>query len=194
MTSRIDNIAGLDEVGRGSLFGPVFAAAVILDNLSEVILRGKGLRDSKKLTSKKRAYLVPLIKKNCLAWAIGQASSREIDQIGIRDATEKAMLRALKGIKEPIEMIIVDGVLPIKDWGGPQQTLIKGDEKNMAIAAASVLAKESRDSLIKRLSKRFPEYGLDKNVGYGTKHHRKIIAQLGPTSLHRKSFLSKIIR
>ena len=193
MAPKTKLIAGVDEVGKGSLFGPVFAGAVVLENHAKITLLNAGLKDSKVLTSKKREMLVPLIHEQAKDWALGQASSREIDLIGIRKATEKAMLRALQRLKQPIDLVLVDGVLPLRLWEGKQKTLIHGESESPAIAAASVLAKEARDGLIKRLSNHYPEYGLKTNVGYGTKLHRKVLVALGPTHLHRKSFLSKIL-
>ena len=186
-------IAGVDEVGKGSLFGPVFAGAVVLDNHAAIKLLNAGLKDSKVLTSKKRESLVPLIQEHAKGWALGQASSREIDSIGIRQATEQAMFRALQRLKQPIDIVLVDGILPIRPWKGQQQTLIHGESKSPAIAAASVLAKEARDALIKRLANRYPDYGLKTNVGYATKLHRESLIALGPTRLHRQSFLSKLL-
>ena len=187
-------IAGVDEVGRGCLFGPVFAGAVILDSSGTNFLVNQGLTDSKKLKKIERAKLDPLIKRNCIAWGLGQSSAKEIDEIGIREATEIAMIRALQRLSRTIDLIIVDGILPIRNWDGPQQTLVKGDSKFASISAASVIAKQSRDSLITRLAKHFPEYGLEKHVGYGTASHIQAIKKSGPSSLHRKSFLSKILR
>ena len=112
--------------------------------------------------------------------------------MGIRKATELAMLRALQRIENPIDTVLVDGILPIRLWKGKQKTLVHGESKSIAIAAASVLAKETRDALIKRLSNDYPEYGLKTNVGYGTKLHREVLLDLGPTPLHRQSFLTKI--
>lgn len=185
-------IVGIDEVGKGSLFGPVFAGAVILGINAETELTNEGLKDSKLLTAKRRARLVPLIQEKAQDWALGQASSREIDSMGIRKATELAMLRALQRIENPIDTVLVDGILPIRLWKGKQKTLVHGESKSIAIAAASVLAKETRDALIKRLSNDYPEYGLKTNVGYGTKLHREVLLDLGPTPLHRQSFLTKI--
>lgn len=185
-------IVGIDEVGKGSLFGPVFAGAVILGINAEAELTNEGLKDSKLLTAKRRARLVPLIQEKAQDWGLGQASSREIDSMGIRKATELAMLRALQRIENPIDTVLVDGILPIRLWKGKQKTLVRGESKSIAIAAASVLAKETRDALIKRLSNDYPEYGLKTNVGYGTKLHREVLLDLGPTPLHRQSFLTKI--
>ena len=185
-------IAGVDEVGKGCLFGPVFAGAVILNKTNESILLSQGLKDSKKLSQRQRHYLVPLIKENSIAWSIGQASAREIDSIGIRKATEKAMLRALEKFSSPPDLILVDGLLPIRLWPGKQQTQVRGESHFPSIAAASVLAKEARDELIKRLSSSYSFYGLDKNKGYGTEKHRKNLIKAGATKLHRKSFLSRL--
>ena len=193
MLLKQSEIAGVDEVGKGALFGPVFAGAVILDEQNEITLLNAGLKDSKILTAKKRAILVPLIKKNSIAWALGHASNQEIDSIGIRSATEKAMIRALMQLKSPLQMVLVDGILPIRSWAGPQETLVNGEKKSPAIAAASVLAKEARDELIRLLAQNYPGYSLETNVGYGTKFHREALIKLGPTSLHRKSFLSKLL-
>ena len=185
-------IAGVDEVGKGCLFGPVFAAAVILSKANETNLLSQGLKDSKKLSPQKRKNLVPLIKKHSIAWAIGQSSAREIDSIGIRKATEKAMIRALEKFPSPPDLILVDGVLPIRLWPGEQKTQVRGESHFASIAAASVLAKEARDELIKRLAGKYSLYGLDKNKGYGTEIHRTSLVKEGATKLHRKSFLSKL--
>ena len=192
MNSKEYVIAGVDEVGKGSLFGPVFAGAVILSKSNEIKLLTEGLKDSKKLNPKQRNRLVPLIKKNSIAWSLGQASAKEIDTIGIRMATERAMLRALEKFLYPPNLILVDGILPIRLWAGKQRTQVRGENHFPSIAAASVLAKEARDELIKRLALKFNLYDLEKNKGYGTKSHRAILIKKGATILHRKSFLSKL--
>ena len=186
-------IAGVDEVGKGCLFGPVFAGAVILSKENELKLLSKGLKDSKKLNPQQRNQLVPLIKENSIAWSLGQSSAREIDINGIRMATEKAMIRALEKFVSPPDLILVDGILPIRLWRGKQKTQVRGESHYPSIAAASVLAKEARDELIKRLAKKYSSYGLELNKGYGTKVHRKNLIKEGPTTLHRKSFLSKLV-
>jgi len=185
-------IAGVDEVGKGCLFGPVFAGAVLLSRANELKLLREGLRDSKKLNPRQRNHLVPLIKENSIAWSLGQASAREIDSIGIQKATEKAMMRALEKFPSQPDLILVDGILPIRFWPGKQQTKVRGDSHCPSIAAASVLAKEARDELIKRLARKYTLYGLEKNKGYGTAIHRTSLIKAGATKLHRKSFLSKI--
>jgi len=192
MKSNKSLIAGVDEVGRGCLFGPVFAGAVILSKANETKLLNQGLKDSKKLSHRQRHNLVPLIKKNSIAWAIGQASAREIDSIGIRVATEKAMLRALEKFPSPPDLILVDGILPIRLWPGKQKTQVRGESHFASIAAASVLAKETRDELIKRLAQKYSFYELEKNKGYGTEIHRTNLIKAGATQLHRKSFLSRL--
>ena len=185
-------IAGVDEVGKGCLFGPVFAGAVILNKSGEIKLLREGLKDSKKLNFIQRKNLVPLIKEHSIAWSIGQSSAREIDKLGIRTATEKAMIRAIEKFLFPPELILVDGILPIQIWTGKQKTQIKGESHFPSIAAASVLAKEARDDLIRRLSRKYSLYDLDRNKGYGTANHRKKIIKEGPTKLHRRTFLSKL--
>ena len=192
MCSNQTLIAGVDEVGKGSLYGPVFAGAVILGKDNEFKLLQEGLKDSKKLTPHQRDILVPSIKQKSIAWSIGQASAREIDKYGIRSATEKAMIRALEKFSTLPDLIVVDGVLPIRLWAGKQITKIRGESYFPSIAAASVLAKQTRDELIQRLAKKYSLYGLEKNKGYGTKLHRKCLIHEGPSKLHRKSFLSKI--
>ena len=185
-------IAGVDEVGKGCLFGPVYAAAVILSKENETKLLSQGLKDSKKLSHRQRNILVPLIKTNSIAWTIGQASAREIDVVGIRNATEKAMLRALEKFSSPPDLILVDGTLPIRFWPGKQKTQVRGESHFASIAAASVLAKEARDELIKRLARKYNCYGLEKNKGYGTEIHRTNLIKAGATKLHRKSFISRL--
>ena len=150
------------------------------------------MKDSKKLSHRQRHNLVPLIKTNSIAWTIGQASAREIDVFGIRDATEKAMLRALEKFSSPPELILVDGILPIRLWPGKQNTQVRGESHFASIAAASVLAKEARDELIKRLAPIYSLYGLEKNKGYGTEIHRTNLIKEGATKLHRKSFISRL--
>ena len=194
MDTNHEIIAGVDEVGRGSLFGPVFAAAVILNKLDEIKLLNLGLKDSKKLSGKQISFLAPLIKQSAQCWGLGQASAKEIDEVGIREGTEKAMIRALQRLLIKPEIVLVDGNLPIKKWKGPQKTIIKGDSYFSCIAAASVIAKEARDKLIQRLSENFPEYGLKTNVGYGTIFHRHALKIQGPTNLHRLTFLKKILK
>ena len=187
-------VIGVDEVGRGSLFGPVFAGAITLNKKDETLLIDNGLKDSKKLSHKKRNMLAKIILRNNLDFGLGQASHKEIDDIGIRGATELAMIRALQKVNQQYEMVLVDGILPIRNWKGNQRTVVKGDSIYACISAASVLAKVKRDALITRLAIRFPQYELERNFGYGTEYHRKALIRIGSSSLHRKSFLNKIIK
>ncbi|NQV11333.1 MAG: ribonuclease HII [Cyanobacteria bacterium] len=185
--------AGVDEVGRGCLFGPVFSGAVVLPASALEPLASAGLTDSKALSARHRDRLVPLITSLAQAWALGQASASEIDRHGIRWATEAAMLRALQRLPQRPALVLVDGVLPLRPWSGQQVTLVQGDRRCLAIAAASVLAKQARDLLVRRLASRFPGYGLERHVGYGTAMHRQALRQLGATPLHRQSFLSRVL-
>ncbi|UPM49070.1 ribonuclease HII [Synechococcus sp. A10-1-5-1] len=187
-------IAGVDEVGRGCWFGPVFAGAVVLSDPARETLAAAGLTDSKALSAKRRALLVPLIVELAEAWALGQASAQEIDGVGIRSATERAMLRALQRLGSPApEHVLVDGNLPLRLWAGSQETVVRGDSAHLEIAAASVLAKQARDALLVRLSERYPGYGFERHAGYGTAQHRAAVLSLGPTVLHRHSFLRKVL-
>jgi len=182
---------GIDEVGRGAIFGPVFAAAVVLTEKNKLLLKKFGVMDSKKLTPKKRKLLLPDILLLSSDYGIGQSSAREIDKLGIRAATELSMIRALKKLKEKPSEIIIDGPLSLRPWNGIQKNIVSGDSKFTAIASASIVAKISRDNLMERLEKKYSGYFIFKNKGYGTKKHLSIIKQNGITNLHRKSFLKK---
>ena len=182
---------GIDEVGRGAVFGPVFSAVVVLTEKNKFILKQYGVTDSKKLTPKKRKLLLPKILLLSSDYGIGQSSAREIDKFGIRVATELSMIRALKKLKEKPSELIIDGPLPLRQWNGIQRNIVSGDSKFTAIASASIVAKVSRDNLMERLEKKYSGYFIYKNKGYGTKEHLSIIQNHGITNLHRKSFLKK---
>ena len=182
---------GIDEVGKGSVFGPVFSAVVVLTEKNKLLLKKFGVMDSKKLTSKKRKLLLPKILLLSSDYGIGQSSAREIDKLGIRSATELSMIRALKKLKQKPSEVIIDGPLLLRPWKGVQKNIISGDSKFTAIASASIVAKESRDNLMERLEKKYSGYLIFKNKGYGTKEHLSIIKENGITNLHRKSFLRK---
>jgi ribonuclease HII len=182
---------GIDEVGRGAVFGPVFSAVVVLTEKNKAILKRFGVMDSKKLTPKKRKLLLPKILLYSSDYGIGQSSAREIDKLGIRVATELSMIRALKKLKEKPPLIMIDGPLLLRPWDGIQKNIISGDSTITAISAASIIAKVSRDNLMDRLEKKYSGYLLFKNKGYGTKEHLLIIKEKGIISLHRKSFLKK---
>jgi ribonuclease HII len=182
---------GIDEVGRGSIFGPVFSAVVVLTEKNKFTLKKFGVMDSKKLTSKKRNFLFPKILSLSTDYGIGQSSVREIDKLGIRVATELSMIRALKKLKEKPSELIIDGPLLLRPWGGIQKNIISGDSKFISIASASIVAKVSRDYLMERLEKKYSGYLIFKNKGYGTREHFSLLKKNGITKLHRKSFLKK---
>ena len=175
---------GCDEAGRGCLAGPVVAAAVLLpENFSN-----KTLNDSKQLSKKKREQLEIIIKKEAISFGIGIVSPQEIDKINILNASFLAMHRATDKIKGKYELLLIDGNRFNKYKKVPHQCIVKGDEKFMSIAAASVLAKTARDMIMKELSEEYPEYGWENNQGYPTKKHRIAIKKLGANIHHRKSF------
>lgn len=181
-------VAGIDEVGRGALFGPVVAAAVVLSQESEASLVALGVKDSKRLTARQREALVVPIQECADCFALGMASVHEIDRINILQASLLAMKRAVKRLTYPPKLCLVDGNQKIPNLGIAQQPVVKGDQVYLSIAAASILAKVWRDALIVRLDKRYPGYDLAANKGYGSNRHRAAIAHLGLTSQHRKSF------
>jgi len=182
---------GIDEVGKGAVFGPVFSAAVVLTEKNKFTLKQLGVMDSKKLTPQKRKLLLPKILLLSSDYGIGQSSVREIDKLGIRVATELSMIRALKKLKEKPSELIIDGPLLLRPWKGIQKNIISGDSKFTAISSASIIAKVSRDNLMERLEKKYSGYLIFKNKGYGTREHLSIIKKNGITNLHRKSFLKK---
>ena len=182
---------GIDEVGRGAVFGPVFSAAVVLNKKNKSILKKIGVMDSKKLTPKKRKLLLPKILLLSSDYGVGQSSAREVDKLGIRVATELSMIRALKKLREEPFEIIIDGPLLLRPWNGIQKNIISGDSKFTSIASASIVAKVFRDNLMERLAKKYSGYQICKNKGYGTKKHFSSIKENGITNLHRKSFLNK---
>ena len=182
---------GIDEVGRGAVFGPVFSAVVVLTEKHKDTLKEFGVKDSKKLTPKKRKLLLPKILLLSTDYGIGQSSVREIDKFGIRVATELSMIRALKKLKEKPSELIIDGPLLLRPWKGTQYNIVSGDSKFTSIASASIVAKVSRDNLMERLEKKYSGYLIFQNKGYGTREHFSIIKVIGITNLHRKSFLKK---
>lgn len=181
-------IAGVDEVGRGCLFGPVVAAAVILPVAAAESLTAAGVTDSKKLSATQRSHLAVQIRAVAIAHQIGIASVQEIDRLNILQASLLAMKRAIARLAVQPDFCWIDGNQRIPDLMIPQQTLIKGDEKSLAIGAASILAKVWRDRLMMRLAARYPGYDIASNKGYGTAKHRAGLQQLGVTAQHRLSF------
>ena len=179
-------ICGVDEAGRGPLAGPVCAAAVILPKGLEI----PGLNDSKKLTDKKRRELFPVIQEQALAYGIAFASHEEIDEINILQATFLAMERALAQLSLKPDLALIDGNRA-KDFGLPVMTVVKGDSRSANIAAASVLAKVTRDEYMEKMALEYPGYGFEIHKGYGTKAHYEALRNLGPSPIHRKTFLKK---
>ena len=179
-------ICGVDEAGRGPLAGPVCAAAVILPRDLQI----PGLTDSKKLTDKKRRELFPVIQQQAVAFGIGLASEQEIDEINILQATFLAMQRALDQLGVKPDLALIDGNRET-DFGLPVKTMVKGDSLSANIAAASILAKVTRDDIMIQLAQEYPEYGFEIHKGYGTKAHYAALAEHGPSAIHRRSFLKK---
>lgn len=182
-------VCGVDEAGRGPLAGPVCAAAVILPDNIEI----EGLNDSKKLTEKKREALFDVIKEKALAYSIAYSSVEEIEEFNILEATFIAMNRAVESLTTKADFALIDGNREPKGIKIPCQTIIKGDAKSQSIAAASVLAKVSRDRLLLEYDKEYPEYNFKKHKGYGTKEHTDLILKHGVCPIHRKSFLKKLL-
>lgn len=179
-------ICGVDEAGRGPLAGPVCAAAVILPEHLQI----PGLTDSKKLTDKKRRELFPIIQEQAVAYGIGLASEAEIDEINILQATFLAMRRALDQLSVRPEIALIDGNRET-DFGLPVKTVVRGDSLSANIAAASILAKVTRDNIMVELAEKYPEYGFEIHKGYGTKAHYEALRTYGPCDIHRKTFLKK---
>ncbi len=183
-------ICGADEAGAGPLAGPVYAAAVMLPFGLEI----PGLNDSKKLTEKKREALFPVIQASALAWAVASVSAEEIDRTDILSARMKAMQLAIDQLRPAAEYALIDGN---RDKGRtsailtPHELLVKGDGRSASIAAASILAKVSRDRYMARMAERYPEYELEKHNGYPTKRHYELLRRYGPSPIHRLSFLKK---
>jgi len=181
-------VAGVDEVGRGALFGPVVAAAVILPTSALPHLALAGVKDSKLLSVLRRLKLTQEIQSLAFDWRIGYATSHEIDQINILQASLLAMKRAVLKLKVQPDICLIDGNQPLPNLAVPQETMIKGDERSLEIAAASIVAKVWRDELVTRLAAKYPAYDLVANKGYGTQRHRLALQQYGPSRLHRMSF------
>ena len=180
-------ICGVDEAGRGPLAGPVCAAAVILPEDVNI----PGLNDSKKLSDKRRREMYPLIKEQAIAYCIAFATEKEIDEINILQATFLAMQRAIDGLQVKPDFALIDGNRE-KNFGLPVKTIVGGDGLSGSIAAASILAKVTRDDYMLELAAQYPQYGFDVHKGYGTKAHYEALAQFGPSDVHRMTFLKKL--
>lgn len=176
-------VAGVDEVGRGALCGPVVAAAVVLGQDFDP----EGIDDSKRLTRRQRERLCQRIRAQAAAWALGSADETEIDRLNILRATHLAMRRALLALPRSPDFVLVDG-LPVPTLGFPQRAVVHGDALSVSIAAASILAKVTRDAEMIECDARFPGYGLGRNMGYASRDHRDALRRLGPSRIHRRSF------
>ena len=179
-------ICGVDEAGRGPLAGPVYAAAVILPRGLVI----EGLNDSKKLTEKKRAELCDVITAKAVAYGIASADEKEIDEINILQATFLAMRRAIAALPVRPDLALIDGNRD-SDFGVPSETVVRGDGLSANIAAASILAKVTRDRVMERFAEEYPQYGFEIHKGYGTKRHYEALREFGPCPIHRQSFLKK---
>ena len=179
-------IAGLDEAGRGPLAGPVVAGAVILPPDTELVI--PGVDDSKKLSSLRRGKLLEEIKEKAIAWAVGIVDVETIDQINILQATKKAMKQAVEGLQAAPEVLLIDAV-ELAQVSLPQQPLIHGDALSVSIAAASIVAKETRDAMMIALDSLYPEYGFASNKGYGSVQHIAALRKYGPCPIHRRTFI-----
>lgn len=181
-------ICGIDEAGRGPLAGPVVAGAVILPKNSRILY----LNDSKKLSEKRREELFVRIQKEALAWSVGIAGPERIDEINILQATYAAMRKAIQGLPQKPDLLLNDAVT-IPDVEIAQIPIVKGDAKSLSIAAASILAKVTRDHMMMEYDKIYPEYGFGKHKGYGTAAHMEAIRRFGPCPIHRRTFIKKIV-
>lgn len=182
-------ICGIDEAGRGPLAGPVYAAAVILPLGLEIT----GLNDSKKLSEKKREELFDVICEKAVDFSIGISDEKEIDEINILNATFLAMKRAVDGLKTKPDYALIDGNRYPRIGGVTEETIVKGDGKSMSVAAASILAKVSRDRYMLEIAEKYPQYCFEKHKGYGTKLHYEMLEKYGISPVHRKSFLKKLL-
>lgn len=184
----LDLIAGVDEVGRGALFGPVVAAAVILSPAAMETLSTAGVTDSKQLSPQQRQVLAIQIRAVAISCQVGMASVREIDRLNILQASLLAMRRSVCRLRPVPDLCLIDGNQSVSGLPCPQQTWVKGDQRSLSIAAASIVAKVWRDRLMIRLAKRYPEYDLASNKGYGTPKHKLALQQFGSSVQHRRSF------
>ena len=181
-------ICGIDEVGRGPFAGPVMAGAVILPKDCEILY----LNDSKKLSAKRREELYEEIREKAVSWAVARVEPERIDEINILQATYEAMREAVSKLSVRPDILLVDAV-HIPEVDIPQDSIVKGDAKSVSIAAASVLAKVTRDNIMTEYAKEYPGYGFEKNMGYGTAEHRNALAVMGPTPIHRRSFIHNYV-
>ena len=187
--NNIQYICGIDEAGRGPLAGPVVVAAVIMPKDSFI----EGVNDSKKVSEKKREQLYDEIIDNCIAYGVGIIDQIKIDEINILEATRLGVKEAVQELKQKPDIILVDALTKIDTGGVPYKSIIKGDAKEYSIACASIIAKVTRDRIMRKWDEVFPAYGFAKHKGYGTAEHRKILKEIGPCMLHRKTFIKNLI-
>ena len=187
--SKIKYICGIDEAGRGPLAGPVVVGAVILPKDSFI----EGVNDSKKVSEKKREKIFELIKNEALSYSVGIVDQNEIDEINILNATKHAVTIAIENLKIKPDLILVDALTNIDTKGIPYKSIIKGDAKEYSIAAASIIAKVTRDRMMKEWDEIFPQYGFAKHKGYGTSAHISALKEYGPCLLHRKTFIKNFV-
>lgn len=188
-SKEVKYICGIDEAGRGPLAGPVVIAAVIMPRNSII----EGVNDSKKVSEKKREKLYEEITSSSIAWAVGIIDQNEIDDINILNATKKGLTQALTELEQRPDIILVDALTKIDTLGIPYESIIKGDAKSYSIAAASIVAKVTRDRIMRQWDEIYPQYGFEKHKGYGTAMHINAIKEYGPCPLHRKSFIKNFI-
>ncbi len=180
-------VAGIDEAGRGALAGPVAAAALVLPPRADLCQTLSGVRDSKEMSPQDRQYWAEQLRNQALGYGVDFASNQEIDELGIVQATRLAMQRALSALPEPPEHLLIDFVV-LPETHLPQTNLVKGDARSLSIAAASIMAKTTRDALMVRLDAQYPGYGFARHKGYGTADHRQALERLGPSPIHRLTF------
>ncbi len=188
-SKEVKYICGIDEAGRGPLAGPVVIAAVIMPRNSMI----EGVNDSKKVSEKKREKLYEEITSSSIAWAVGIIDQNEIDDINILNATKKGLTQAITELEQRPDIILVDALTKIDTLGIPYESIIKGDAKSYSIAAASIVAKVTRDRIMRQWDEIYPQYGFEKHKGYGTAMHINAIKEYGPCPLHRKSFIKNFI-
>ena len=189
-SDKVKLIAGIDEAGRGPLAGPVVVGAVIMPKDSMI----EGVNDSKKVSEKKREKLYEQITKEAISWSVGIANQNEIDEINILNATKLALKRAIENLETKQDLILVDALTNIDTQNIPYKSIIKGDAKEYSIAAASIIAKVTRDRMMREYDEIYPQYGFSGHKGYGTAKHIAAIKEYGPCILHRKSFIKNFIK
>lgn len=189
-TKNLEYICGIDEAGRGPLAGPVVVAACIMPKDSMI----EGVNDSKKVSEKKREALYEIITKEAISYGVGIIDHKEIDRINILNATKEGLTMAVKELNPKPNLIIVDALTKIDTMGIPYESIIKGDAKCYSISCASIIAKVTRDRIMRQWDEVFPQYGFSKHKGYGTAEHIKALKEYGPSPIHRKTFITHFVK